>query len=214
MESDAPIASLRLELVTLVCDQQLKLTSRVLGDVIRQRPTPPRELEEGRAADAFSPDVLSLLIPRQPSGLIQFVTGQTRIAEAPLVAQFIHGGSSDGDSAGLVNLESQWGTSDTIYHRELSSGGPVWGYAALRPDTERGEGAVFINDKGERFMERYAPTLKDLAPRDFVSRCMDQEIKEGRGCGPNKDYGTTATTPGRNWGICYSPWPTWGGTWR
>src|SRR5690606_29250207 len=39
-----------------------------------------------------------------------------------------------------------------------------------------------------RFMERYAPTLKDLAPRDFVSRSMDQEIKEGRGCGPNKDY--------------------------
>ncbi|MDB5895761.1 MAG: succinate dehydrogenase flavoprotein subunit, partial [Rhodoferax sp.] len=38
------------------------------------------------------------------------------------------------------------------------------------------------------FMERYAPTLKDLAPRDFVSRSMDQEIKEGRGCGPNKDY--------------------------
>jgi len=37
-------------------------------------------------------------------------------------------------------------------------------------------------------MERYAPTLKDLAPRDFISRCMDQEIKEGRGCGPNKDY--------------------------
>jgi succinate dehydrogenase / fumarate reductase flavoprotein subunit len=37
-------------------------------------------------------------------------------------------------------------------------------------------------------MERYAPTLKDLAPRDFVSRSMDQEIKEGRGCGPNKDY--------------------------
>jgi succinate dehydrogenase / fumarate reductase flavoprotein subunit len=37
-------------------------------------------------------------------------------------------------------------------------------------------------------MERYAPTLKDLAPRDFVSRCMDQEIKEGRGCGPDKDY--------------------------
>jgi succinate dehydrogenase / fumarate reductase flavoprotein subunit len=75
---------------------------------------------------------------------------------------------------------------DMEFHQFHPTG--LAGLGILISEAVRGEGGILRNASGERFMERYAPTIKDLAPRDIVARSMVLEVAEGRGGGPNKDY--------------------------
>ncbi|MEV6428814.1 succinate dehydrogenase flavoprotein subunit [Nocardia sp. NPDC051463] len=75
---------------------------------------------------------------------------------------------------------------DMEFHQFHPTG--LAGLGILISEAVRGEGGILRNASGERFMERYAPTIKDLAPRDIVARSMVLEVLEGRGAGPNKDY--------------------------
>jgi succinate dehydrogenase / fumarate reductase, flavoprotein subunit len=90
-----------------------------------------------------------------------------------------------GDGPGVV-LRRGLPLEDMEFYQFHPTG--IYGIGILLSEAARGEGGILRNSTGERFMERYAPTIKDLAPRDMVSRAIYFEIKEGRGMGPNKDY--------------------------
>jgi len=133
-----------------------------------------------------------------PSGIVAYdlATGELHVFQAKAII-FATGGfgkiykttsnahTLTGDGVGII-----WRKGLPLEDMEFFQFHPTGlaGLGILLTEGARGEGAILRNANGERFMERYAPTIKDLAPRDIVSRCMVQEVAEGRGAGPNKDY--------------------------
>ena len=147
--------------------------------------------------------VLDLLLTevdgeQRASGVVAYelATGEIHIFQAKAVI-FATGGygkvwkttsnahSLTGDGMGVVwrrNLPLE----DMEFYQFHPTG--LAGLGVLLTEGARGEGGILRNASGERFMERVAPTIKDLAPRDMVARAMVAEVREGRGAGPNKDY--------------------------
>ena len=155
-----------------------------------------------RAKTNFFVEWLALDLIRDDTGdvvgvtALEMETGQVYILEAKVVLLATGGAGRiwDASTNAFINTGDGMGLAaradipleDMEFWQFHPTG--VAGAGVLLTEGCRGEGAILRNKDGERFMERYAPTYKDLAPRDFISRCMDQEIKEGRGCGPNGDY--------------------------
>lgn len=137
-------------------------------------------------------------VTRRPAGVVAYelATGELHVFAAKSIV-FATGGfgkiykttsnahTLTGDGVGII-----WRKGLPLEDMEFFQFHPTGlaGLGILLTEGARGEGAILRNAEGERFMERYAPTIKDLAPRDIVSRCMVQEVAEGRGAGPLKDY--------------------------
>ena len=147
----------------------------------------------------------------QPSGVVAYelATGELHVFQAKAII-FATGGfgkiykttsnahTLTGDGVGII-----WRKGLPLEDMEFFQFHPTGlaGLGILLTEGARGEGAILRNASGERFMERYAPTIKDLAPRDIVARCMVQEVAEGRGAGPHKDYVLPRLHPPRRRGA-------------
>ncbi|MFX1757965.1 succinate dehydrogenase flavoprotein subunit sdha2 [Rhodococcus gordoniae] len=126
----------------------------------------------------------------------ELATGEIHVFHAKAIV-FATGGSGrmykttsnahtlTGDGLGII-FRKGLPLEDMEFHQFHPTG--LAGLGILISEAVRGEGGILRNADGERFMERYAPTIKDLAPRDIVARSMVLEVLEGRGAGPNKDY--------------------------
>ncbi|GAB3612484.1 succinate dehydrogenase flavoprotein subunit [Humibacter ginsengisoli] len=135
---------------------------------------------------------------RRPAGVVAYelATGELHVFQSKAVI-FATGGfgkiykttsnahTLTGDGVGII-WRKRLPLEDMEFFQFHPTG--LYGLGILLTEGARGEGAILRNASGERFMERYAPTIKDLAPRDIVARSMVQEVLEGRGAGPHKDY--------------------------
>ncbi|QNK83072.1 succinate dehydrogenase flavoprotein subunit [Nakamurella sp. PAMC28650] len=147
--------------------------------------------------------VLDVMLTDTPDGQVctgavayELATGEIHVFHAKAVV-FATGGAGKvfkttsnahtltGDGMGVV-LRKGLPLEDMEFYQFHPTG--LAGLGILLTEGARGEGAILRNASGERFMERYAPTIKDLAPRDIVARSMVMEVLEGRGAGPAKDY--------------------------
>ena len=156
----------------------------------------------GRARPAAEPVHVGVHAPTagrpRPAGVVSYdlATGEVHVFQAKSVV-FASGGCGKifkttsnahtltGDGMAIA-LRSGLPLEDMEFVQFHPTG--LAGLGILVTEGARGEGGILRNSDGERFMERYAPTIKDLAPRDIVARAMANEVREGRGCGPNKDY--------------------------
>lgn len=146
---------------------------------------------------------LDIALTETPSGPVatgviayELATGDIHIFHAKAIV-FATGGSGrmykttsnahtlTGDGLGIV-FRKGLPLEDMEFHQFHPTG--LAGLGILISEAVRGEGGRLLNGEGERFMERYAPTIVDLAPRDIVARSMVLEVLEGRGAGPHKDY--------------------------